>query len=86
MSIRQSVEHIARHQAEPARVLRDLIDEGYINQKIGVHDRRKRLLFLTAKGHNCMTASSPRKSAGLNRWRQRWTLPLSTAGKKLCGW
>ena len=34
-----------------ARVLRELIDEGYINQKIGVHDRRKRLLFLTAKGH-----------------------------------
>ena len=34
-----------------ARVLRELIDEGYINQKIGVHDRRKRLLFLTTKGH-----------------------------------
>lgn len=34
-----------------ARILRDLIDEGYINQKIGILDRRKRLLFLTAKGH-----------------------------------
>ena len=35
-----------------ARVLRDLIDEGYINQEIGLHDRRKRLLFLTQKGHD----------------------------------
>ena len=34
-----------------ARILRDLIDEGYINQKIGILDRRKRLLFLTPKGH-----------------------------------
>ena len=31
--------------------MRDLVDEGYINQKIGILDRRKRLLFLTAKGH-----------------------------------
>lgn len=35
-----------------ARILRDLIDEGYIKQKIGIPDRRKRLLFLTATGHN----------------------------------
>ena len=34
-----------------ARVLRELIDEGYINQEIGFLDRRKRLLFLTPKGH-----------------------------------
>lgn len=33
-----------------ARVLRDLIDDGYIEQRIGVRDRRKRLLHLTDKG------------------------------------
>ena len=33
-----------------ARVLRDLIDADYIEQRIGATDRRKRLLHLTAKG------------------------------------
>jgi DNA-binding MarR family transcriptional regulator len=33
-----------------ARVLRDLIDGGYIEQHIGQHDRRKRLLYLTPQG------------------------------------
>ncbi len=34
-----------------ARVLKDLIEQDYIAQNIGRHDRRKRLLQLTAKGH-----------------------------------
>ena len=33
-----------------ARVLRQLIDEGYIEQHIGSEDRRQRLLFPTQKG------------------------------------
>lgn len=33
-----------------ARVLRDLIDDTYIEQRIGAQDRRKRLLYLTDKG------------------------------------
>ncbi len=33
-----------------ARVLRDLIDAGYIEQRIGASDRRKRLLHLTQTG------------------------------------
>ena len=33
-----------------ARVLRELIDANYIEQRIGANDRRKRLLFLTSKG------------------------------------
>ena len=33
-----------------ARVLRELIDANYIEQRIGTNDRRKRLLFLTSKG------------------------------------
>jgi DNA-binding MarR family transcriptional regulator len=32
------------------RVLKQLLDEGYIVQKAGDHDRRQRLLFATAKG------------------------------------
>lgn len=34
-----------------ARVLRTLIDNGYVEQHIGNRDRRKRLLYLTDKGH-----------------------------------
>ena len=33
-----------------ARVLRQLIDNGYIEQKMGNSDRRQRLLYATAKG------------------------------------
>ena len=33
-----------------ARVLRDLIDGDYVEQRIGANDRRKRLLHLTQKG------------------------------------
>lgn len=33
-----------------ARILRDLIDADYIEQRIGASDRRKRLLHLTARG------------------------------------
>jgi len=32
------------------RVLKQLLDEGYIVQKAGTKDRRERLLFATAKG------------------------------------
>jgi DNA-binding MarR family transcriptional regulator len=32
------------------RVLKQLLDEGYLVQKAGAHDRRQRLLFATAKG------------------------------------
>ena len=32
------------------RVLRDLVQQGYVVQKAGENDRRQRLLFVTAKG------------------------------------
>jgi DNA-binding MarR family transcriptional regulator len=32
------------------RVLKQLLDEGYVEQKEGVQDRRQRLLYVTAKG------------------------------------
>ncbi len=33
------------------RVLKQLLDEGYVEQKEGVTDRRQRLLYVTAKGN-----------------------------------
>jgi DNA-binding MarR family transcriptional regulator len=33
-----------------ARVLKDLLDQGYVEQRAGETDRRQRLLYLTAKG------------------------------------
>jgi DNA-binding MarR family transcriptional regulator len=32
------------------RVLKQLVDEGYVQQKEGANDRRQRLLYVTAKG------------------------------------
>src|SRR5258708_11939554 len=33
-----------------SRVLKDLLEQGYVEQKSGARDRRERLLWLTAKG------------------------------------
>ena len=46
------------------RVLKQLLDEGYIVQKAGDNDRRQRLLFATAKGEALVT-----KLAGLQTTR-----------------
>src|SRR6202012_5703596 len=46
------------------RVLKQLLDEGYIVQKAGNNDRRQRLLFATAKGEALVT-----KLAGLQTER-----------------
>ena len=45
-----------------ARVLRQLIDSGYIIQSEGQNDRRKRLLFVTEKGKNLVLALSQPQS------------------------
>jgi DNA-binding MarR family transcriptional regulator len=46
------------------RVLKQLLDEGYIVQKTGNNDRRQRLLFATAKGEALVA-----KLAGLQTYR-----------------
>jgi DNA-binding MarR family transcriptional regulator len=46
------------------RVLKQLVDEGYVEQREGVTDRRQRLLFLTPKG-----AALAMKLAGLQTKR-----------------
>jgi len=45
-----------------ARVLRQLIDSGYIIQSEGQNDRRKRLLFITEKGKSLVLALSQPQS------------------------
>ena len=45
-----------------ARVLRQLIDSGYIIQSEGQNDRRKRLLFVTEKGKSLVLALSQPQS------------------------
>ncbi len=53
-----------------ARVLKELIDGGFIGQKEGPEDRRQRLLFATQKGQNLAqelaTAQSSRLRAALS--------------------
>jgi DNA-binding MarR family transcriptional regulator len=68
------------------RVLKQLLDEGYIVQKAGDNDRRQRLLFATAKGEALVA-----KLAGLQTDRiNRALRDLAPAGKEvvcqfLCG-
>src|SRR5258708_8355126 len=51
------------------RVLKQLLDEGYIVQKAGAKDRRERLLFATAKGEALVA-----KRAGLQTDRINWAM------------
>lgn len=50
-----------------ARVLRQLIDSGYILQTEGKNDRRKRLLFVTEKGKALVLALSEPQSRRINK-------------------
>ena len=58
------------------RVLKQLLDEGYIVQKSGAADRRQRLLFATAKGEALMA-----RLAGLQTDRITRALRNFTAGE-----
>ncbi len=49
-----------------ARVLRQLIDEGYIEQHIGSVDRRQRLLFATPKGQDFFALLSESQTRRIN--------------------
>src|SRR4029077_19278425 len=49
------------------RVLKQLLDEGYILQKAGNNDRRQRLLFATAKGEALVARLAGLQTARLNR-------------------
>ena len=49
------------------RVLKQLLDEGYILQKAGNNDRRQRLLFATAKGEALVAKLAGLQTERLNR-------------------
>jgi DNA-binding MarR family transcriptional regulator len=56
-----------------ARVLKDLVTEGYVEQRSGLEDRRQRMLYLTPKGSKLETELL----AGQNK---RITAALAEAG------
>jgi DNA-binding MarR family transcriptional regulator len=49
-----------------ARVLRQLIDNGYVEQRTGHADRRQRLLFATEKGRQFFATLSATQSSRIN--------------------
>jgi len=49
-----------------ARVLRQLIDNGYVKQHIGENDRRQRLLFPTQKGRDFFATLSESQASRIN--------------------
>lgn len=62
MTVAQLLDILQITKQSLSRVLRKLVDEGYIRQEIGKRDARQRLLFLTEKGKRLEAAlSSPQK-------------------------
>ena len=53
------------------RVLKQLLDEGYIVQKAGAKDRRERLLFATAKGEALVAKLAGLQTDRINRRDRR---------------
>ena len=51
LSVAELLDILAITKQSLARVLRDLLQAGYVQQTMGQHDRRKRLLTLSPKGH-----------------------------------
>lgn len=49
------------------RVLKQLLDEGYVEQKEGATDRRQRLLYLTAKGDALASRLAGLQAARISR-------------------
>ena len=49
-----------------ARVLRQLIDNGYIEQKTGAADRRQRLLYATEKGKRLFDVLSATRTSRID--------------------
>ena len=50
LTVAQLLEILGITKQSLGRVLKDLIDQGYVYQKEGEHDRRQRLLYLTSQG------------------------------------
>ena len=50
-----------------ARVLKQLLDEGYVEQREGANDRRQRLLFVTARGEGLASRLAALQAARIGR-------------------
>ncbi|GGF66408.1 MarR family transcriptional regulator [Terasakiella brassicae] len=50
MSVKDLLHILSITKQSLSRVLSQLVDEGFIEQRTGVNDRRQRLLYLTSKG------------------------------------
>lgn len=69
-----------------SRVLRQLIDQGYIDQKSGVTDRRQRLLTLTDKGQALEHELTARQSRRIARaYREAGAVAVEGFRKVLFG-
>lgn len=69
-----------------SRVLRQLIDEGYVEQKSGERDRRQRLLTLTPKGVELERELSSRQRARIARaYREAGAVAVDGFRKVLLG-
>ena len=54
-----------------SRVLKQLINEGFVEQRQGLEDRRQRLLYLTAKGQTLQDElSAPQKARLAHAFRE----------------
>lgn len=68
------------------RVLKQLLDEGYIVQKSGEVDRRQRLLFATAKGEALVAHLAGLQTDRINRAMKDFTpIEVDAVGRFLCG-
>jgi DNA-binding MarR family transcriptional regulator len=67
MKVAQLLDLLKITKQSLGRVLKQLIDEGYVEQKEGARDRRQRLLFVTAKGEALATRLASLQSARIER-------------------
>jgi len=62
MSVKDLLEILSITKQSLSRVLSQLVDEGFVEQRTGINDRRQRLLYLTAKGQKLEQQLSSRQS------------------------
>jgi DNA-binding MarR family transcriptional regulator len=67
MKVAQLLDILKITKQSLGRVLKQLIDEGYVEQKEGATDRRQRLLFVTQKGETLALQLARLQSARIGR-------------------
>mgnify|MGYP002635236959 CR=1 FL=1 len=69
-----------------SRVLGQLVDEGYVEQRKGVRDRRQRLLYLTEKGRELeRRVSEPQRARVAQAYREAGAEAVEAYRKVLLG-